>query len=773
VTWRLQLLFVLILAPAVRAAEDSPPIWPFFENHCVECHDDSTAKGGLDLYEAIENTIAGKKSVQRWTEIFDRVDHDEMPPPKKPRPAAEEKAAFLDWIRPRLIQADATEREVVHRRLNREEYENTVRDLLGIETDLKELLPEDQSAFGFDNNGGALAISAELIERYLEAARRAIDATLYEGPQPEVETFTASSLKEVTPYLGGHFARIDDHIFRFMRTRGNYSKISSRSRRTTHAGRYRVRFSARTVNSPTPITFSAVALNHQGIGGKSETVGYFEASEKPTFFEFEVNVEKGSYVQIFSHDLPVWVKNPSIDEHAAVGIGPFAWTGPLYESWPPPSHQNLLGDCDLETGTLEDAETVFRKFLPRAFRRPVTEAEIARPVALVKKAIDAGRPFSESLRVGLESILCSPNLLFLRETSHEQDRISDYELASRLSYFLWNSTPDQVLLDHAANGELSNPTHLSQEVERMLNHPKSDRFVENFTGQWLKLREINATTPDGKLYKEFDEVLQVSMIAESQAFFDHLLTENLPLTNFLDSDFAMLNRRLANHYGIDGVEGFAMQPVALPPGHVRGGVLTQGAVLKVTANGTNTSPVMRGVWVLENVLGKHIPPPPPNIEGIEPDIREATTIREKLDLHRNSESCASCHQYIDPPGFALESFDPIGSYRENYLQFKVNPKFADKGWGSVVKAKPVDASGQFATGEAFATFQEFRALLLEDSETFAACLTDRLATYALGREMGFSDREALHSIVSKTRAEGNGFRTLIHNLISSPLFSQP
>ncbi|MEM1294536.1 MAG: DUF1592 domain-containing protein, partial [Verrucomicrobiota bacterium] len=465
--------------------------------------------------------------------------------------------------------------------------------------------------------------------------------------------------------------------------------------------------------------------------------------------------------------------DPSIDEHPAIGIGPFEWTGPLYESWPPKTHQNLLGDCNLENGTLEQAEAVFREFLPKAFRRPVTDEEIARPLNLVEKTLASGRPFSEALRVGLESVLCSPNLLFLRERNHGGERVSNYELASRLSYFLWNSTPDQLLLNAAAKGQLSKPNILSQEIERMLQDPKSDRFVRNFTGQWLKLREINATTPDSKLYKEFDEVLQVSMVRESQSFFDHLLTENLPITNFLDSDFAMLNRRLAEHYEVEGVKGMEMQPISLPADHVRGGVLTQGAVLKVTANGTNTSPVMRGVWVLENVLGKHIPPPPPNIEGIEPDIREATTIREKLDLHRNSGSCASCHQYIDPPGFALETFDPIGGFRENYLQFKVNSKHPDKGWGTVVEAKPVDASGEFATGEQFATFEDFRALLVADSSPFAYCLTDRLATYALGREMGFSDREALREIVAKTKEEGNGFRTLIHNIITSPLFSQP
>jgi hypothetical protein len=215
-----------------------------------------------------------------------------------------------------------------------------------------------------------------------------------------------------------------------------------------------------------------------------------------------------------------------------------------------------------------------------------------------------------------------------------------------------------------------------------------------------------------------------------------------------------------------------MQAVNLPADSVRGGVMTQAAVLKVTANGTNTSPVMRGLWVLENLLGKHVPPPPPNTAGIEPDIREATTIREQLDLHRDAESCAGCHQYIDPPGFALESFDPVGAYREQYLQFKVNQEHADKGWGTVVKAKPVDPSGELASGETFATIDEFKELLLADADRFARCLTDRLATYALGRELGFSDRDEIDAI-AKGDATATGLRTLIRRIVLSPLFTRP
>ncbi len=270
--------------------------------------------------------------------------------------------------------------------------------------------------------------------------------------------------------------------------------------------------------------------------------------------------------------------------------------------------------------------------------------------------------------------------------------------------------------------------------------------------------------------KKFDELLQVSMVREGEGFFRQLLTENLPITNILDSDWAMLNQRLAEHYGVPGVHGLALRKVKLPSNSVRGGVLTQAGVLKVTANGTTTSPVLRGVWVLENILGQPVPPPPPNTGGIEPDIRGAETIREQLDKHRHEESCMVCHVKIDPPGFALESFDPIGDFRENYLRWIVHNE--EKGYGSVKPGAPVDPSGKLATGEPFGDIREFKKLLLARSDAFAHCLAEKLLTFGLGREMGFSDRDAVDAIVKQTTEGGGGLRTLIHAIIESETFAQ-
>ncbi len=746
-------------------------MWPFLEQHCLTCHDDEVKKGGLNLHELVKNEITGEKEIHQWTRLYDRVRDGEMPPKKKPRPEAAGQATFLAAVAPVLAQADAATREVILRRLNRVEYENTIRDLFGIEVDLIDLLPEDQKAGGFDNNGGALAISAELVERYLEAARRALDEAIRPGAKPEEKTFTVDSLHEVARYLGKQYALIDGRVTTYTTERTEYSKISTRAQRVPERGRYRFRFTAAAVRSEEPIVFSVTASNFQSVSAVYRNIGYFEAGKEPATHEIEATLDKGFAIQFFAHGLPLYVKDPTVGEHPGIGWSEVTVTGPIHETWPPASHRRLIGEVDLEKGTLADAETILRRFMPRAYRRPVDDEEVTRPLRLVEAALTEGRAFSSSLRVGLEAVLCSPNFLFLRE-ENGNERISDHEMASRLSYFLWSSMPDGRLFDLAEKGALSDATVLAGEVERLLADPKSARLVENFTGQWLHLRRIDDTTPDAKLYPEFDDFLRVSMVDEARSFFAKILRDDLPISNFIDSDFIMLNRRLARHYGIGGVSGFLMQPVTLPANSVRGGVMTQAAVLKVTANGTNTSPVMRGLWVLENLLGKHVPPPPPNTAGIEPDIREATTIREQLDLHRNAESCAGCHQYIDPPGFALESFDPVGAYREQYLQFKVNAGHADKGWGTVVKAKPVDPSGELATGEAFASIGEFKALLLADGHRFAHCLTDRLATYALGRELGFSDRDEIAAIAGATGADG-GLRTLIRQLVLSPLFSRP
>jgi hypothetical protein len=342
--------------------------------------------------------------------------------------------------------------------------------------------------------------------------------------------------------------------------------------------------------------------------------------------------------------------------------------------------------------------------------------------------------------------------------------------------------PDDTLFDLARRGELHRPEVLHAQVERMLRDPKAKEFTENFTGQWLGLRNINATTPDKKLYPEFEELLQWSSVQETHLFFEELLKENLGVRNFVDSDFAMLNGRLAKHYGIpdsEGIEGVGFRKVHLKPEWHRGGVLTQASILKVTANGTNTSPVTRGVWVLDRILGTPVPPPPPNVPAIEPDIRGATTIRDQLARHRASEPCASCHAHIDPLGFALENYDVIGGWRDHYRVVTDNNHWVKNRVGPLAKylaawqygiGKPVETGGTLVDGRQFADITELKKLLLAHPDQIARCVTEKLATYATGQPVGPADRPAVDAILAQTKASDYGLRSLVHAVVASDLF---
>ena len=774
------LLAILLLLPGLSPAaapEKAAPAAPlattakaFFEQHCTDCHETGTTKGGLNLEKA-DFTIASPEQADLWTRIFDRVAKGEMPPKKEPRPAAPEIEKLLASIRPRLTEVDRARRAVTQRRLNRTEYENTVRDLLSIDIDLKQLLPEDQQAGGFDNNGDALTLSTEQMQGYLEAARTAIDAAIVTGERPKTETWKTNALDEVKKYIDlGDYGSVDGRVVLYTTDDGDYSKISTRAKKTSVRGRYRFRFQAAAQNTPDLQFFMLTSSNFAGVGASSRNLGYFEVGPEPKMFEVETLMGPKSAIQFFALGLPGYLKKTPGAVFPGVGFGEVEITGPLIDQWPPESHARLFGSVNLANGTVDDAKDILRRFVPRAFRRPVEDAEVERFVTLVRKGLEAKRTFQQSIRNALVAVLCSPNFIYLHEEVRPHvRRVSDLELASRLSYFLWSTMPDAELLGLAEKKQLSDPKVLHAQVERLLKAPQSEAFVTNFTGQWLRLRQLNDTTPDKKLYKKFDELLQMSMLRESQGFFRQLLVEDLPIVDLLDSNWAMLNQRLAQHYGIPGVSGLALRKVPLPPGCVRGGVLTQAAVLKVTANGTTTSPVLRGVWVLENILGQPTPPPPPNTGTIEPDVRGATTVRELLDKHRHQESCMVCHEKIDPPGFALESFDPIGDYREKYLRWNVTN--AEKGWGNLTTGANVDSAGKLATGEPFADIREFKKLLVEHRAAFAHCLTEKLLTYGLGREMGFSDRPAIDTIVQQTASGNNGLRRLLHAIIGSETFA--
>ncbi len=394
----------------------------------------------------------------------------------------------------------------------------------------------------------------------------------------------------------------------------------------------------------------------------------------------------------------------------------------------------------------------------------MTDEDLRPFLGRVQSKLAAGYSFEQAVRVGLKSILISPEFLFLRE---KPGRLDDFALASRLSYFLWSSMPDEELFTLAEQKKLGMPETIRAQVERMLKDPKAAAFTRNFVGQWLSLRNIDATLPDPSLYPEFNDGLKESMLQEPFLFFDEVLRNDLSLSQFVSSDFSMLNAPLAELYGIPGIEGRSFRKVTLPPGCHRGGVLTMAGILKVTANGTTTSPVLRGSWVLDRILGT--PPPKPNVdvEAVEPDIRGATTIREQLAKHRSRPECASCHAKIDPPGFALENFDVIGGWRQNYRSVGKGEAINGKRYK---KGPAIDAGDVLPDGRRFQNIDEFKELLLSEKDQLARALADKLLTYATGGAPASADKSEIESIVRAVRAKEYGFRTLVHEVVQSRLF---
>ncbi|HVS52376.1 MAG TPA: DUF1592 domain-containing protein [Opitutaceae bacterium] len=428
----------------------------------------------------------------------------------------------------------------------------------------------------------------------------------------------------------------------------------------------------------------------------------------------------------------------------------------------------------VSTKPREDAERLLRSFMARAYRRPVAEEDVQLFLHVINQSMDAGLGFAGSMLAGYSAVLTSPKFVCLEEAP---GRLDDHALATRLAFFLWNSPPDAPLRALADRGELHRPEVLRAQTERLLDDPKSAQFVEAFLDYWLDIRKVNDTSPSTTLYSDYyiDDSLVEAALDETRMFFADLLAHDLPARNVVASDYTFVNDRLAAHYGIPGVTGAAMRRVMLPPDSPRGGLMTQASVLKITANGTTTSPVLRGKWVRERIMGLDTPPPPPSVPAVDPDIRGAVTIRQQLDKHRADQTCAACHSKIDPPGFALESFDVMGAWRDRYRASaengEVEPGFGKNGWPLNFRyALPVDSSGALPDGRAFHDVREFKRLLLADETQIARNLTRQLVVYATGAPVRFADREPIEKILQATRAKNFGVRSLVHEIVQSDLF---
>ena len=776
------LLAICISLPNLSAQEVPGPVRGFINDHCCDCHAGTEPAAGLNL-RSIGHDADDPEILRRWVLIHDRVAAGEMPPADADQPAAGIASEFVESLAVVLNLASQSRRDVVFRRLNRQEYQNTVRDLFSTNVSIHGL-PRDTSTDGFDTVGEGLAVSAEAMQTYLEAADQVLDAVFGPPTRSKFIRHETNLLKQVDwkgrPQLdnqiGKMFRRTADGLVIFQ---SNYcpTNLVNFARLRAPAGTYRGTIRVRAIQSDKPVTMRIYGGDTIVNRRERHLVGYYDVPPEWTTIRFEDRlIEDGGTFLPKCYGTRDTRKDADTYPEPGLEIGDIVIEGPI-EPWPPESRTILLGDINLETASSREAGQIIRQLLPRAFRRPVTAEESEFFLQLFDTAHQSGRSFEAALRVSLKAVLCSPEFLFLHEPGQP---VTQHALASRLSYFLWSSMPDKELLQLADSGKLATPSVLSQQVERLLKSPRSSEFTRNFTGQWLDLREINFTEPDANLYPEFDELLRISMVRETELFFEDVLKHDRSLTEFVNSDYTWLNSRLARHYGIDGVTGQEFRKVSLPPTSLRGGLLTQASILKVTANGTYTSPVLRGTWLLENILGTPTSPPPDNVGSVEPDIRGAMTIREQLARHRDVESCAVCHAKIDPPGFALEAFDPIGGFRTRYRTMAttgVRPEISQApftfSWVRYQIGDPVDAAFTLPGGKQAFNVTAFKEHLAAQPDQLTRNLTRKLMTYGLGRRIEFADRSAINDIVRQTSANNYGFRSLIHAIVQHPVFQMP
>lgn len=798
--FRFAAILLIGLAPSLVRAAPRAGIEEFLSNHCYDCHGLGEAKGGLDL-EKLGSELSDPGRFVKWVEVFDRVQAGEMPPSKRKRPKKDELIAFSKHLQPILHDAHAKQKGTVLRRLNRSEYENTLNDLFGTNLKLAERLPEDGRSHEFDNVGKSLGLSMVHLRRYLEVADDVIDHSVVKTiAKPESKVIRASyaDTRGAEKFLGKNWLKLKDGAVMIPQAWG-YPTGMLREAHTRVAGYYKVRVKGYAYQSDKPITFSVGATTFAR-GLEKPTFSYHEFPPgEPTTIEIEVWIERNYMIEVTPYgiyDKDYLIKKNGLANYRGPGLAihHVEVEGPLVEEFPGRGHKLLfdgLNRKEVEPRNpkerekswykpkfeivLEEEEKEVGAALLRvakaAFRRPVEESELGAYRDLYQSERAKGGSIEAAFRTAATAIFCSPDFLYFQEPA---GALHDHALANRLSYFLTRSAPDSALRAAAENGRLTGEQgEMREQADRLLQDEHFERFVADFTDAWLNLRDIDFTVPDRKLYPEFDPFLRFSIVEETRAFFRELIRSNLSVVNVVKSDFAMLNSRLADHYDLPEVKGPSLRKVQLPKNSTRGGFLTQASVLKVSANGTNTSPVVRGVWVLDRLLNQPPKPPPPGTPGVEPDIRGATTLRELLDKHRNSTSCRSCHQRIDPPGFALESFNVIGGHRTFFRSLGEGERvIRTVGVRKVQyrKGPEVDSSGEFPDGTAFSNIVEFRDHLAKQEDLLARAFLEKILTFATGRELGFSDRPELERLVQLSAKKGHGVRDLIHLAISSEIF---
>jgi mono/diheme cytochrome c family protein len=814
---RVSILLAALFATAPGFAGEPPRapdgyeqrIKPFFAQYCTKCHGEKKQKGALRL-DTLGYDFSSPMAAMRWIDVMDRINNAEMPPESEVKPKPETAAHIAEWIAAQLTEADAAQQaglgeKVSFRRLTREEYRNTIRDLLGVTFDVADPagLPEDPDWQGFERVGSVLTISPAHVEKYLAAAEAVLNEALATGPEPKRQVVHWSPFDLRWYHLGKTYAargngdklRVD--IVPNNGADGNPGSVKYLDVPTGGEFIVRVKLSALRPAGGIPPRLRVYAVSLDRVLFERDV----EAPEnQPATIEFRTHLPAGSH--------PIRVLNavpgPNPEGHASRPtdrrgffdlrarqpwqikltddtyrpLVPFIlldfveWEGPVVESWPTPAHRRIFFGGEGVAKDIAYAREILARFAERAFRRPVLPAEVNRLTQLFEKSLKLGDNFESSVRTALFAVLCSKSFLYLVEgqqsgteiaPASSPARLSDWELASRLSYCLWSTMPDERLLNLARAGKLHEPDVLRAEVRRMLKDDRVSAFNESFPRQWLQLRRLGMFPPDRKLYPDYDEYLEKSMVAETIGFFREVMTRNLGLGQFLDSDWTMLNRRLAGHYGIARVDGEDFQRVSLQPQDHRGGLLTQASILSLTSDGTRHRPVHRGKWILESIIGKAPPPPPANVPAIKTSApgEQKASLRDKLKAHRQEANCMACHRKIDPLGLAFDNYDAVGHWRT--LEIVTDGTGANP---------PIDASGELPDGRRFVDSAGLKKLMLADLDKFAAGFTEKLATYGLRRGMTFADRTALNRIVELSKSDQYKLASLIETFMTSDLFQK-
>ena len=716
---------------------------------CIDCHNADDAAAGI-AFDRFNDEASALAEGDVWFRALDALETRIMPPDDARQPGPAEIAGVVKWIEGDYFLArrgrDARPTKAVLRRLNREEYNNTIRDLLGVDFRPADDFPQDEMGFGYDNIGAALSISPSHVEKYLDAAERVVESAI---ALPDAAPFPPAELIGLqAPELSATKPVELEHEF----SEGRYLADVIVIRRLPAESK------------PPRLVI--------GFGKDRRTVSVAVEQDESLIYRVWLETEKGKnnvFVGIAqdagNRHQPAreGAGEPEKKEGRARGGRPgftvdsIVIRGPhrFDESQLPQSHGNILTAIPAtgDESRMECARKIVARFAERAFRRPLREDELERLLRVFGLANERGESFERAIQVTLATVLVSPQFLYLVEPEEASDDrlLSEYELATRLSYFLWSSMPDDELFREARNGTLRR--NLRGQVARMLDDPKSSALVRNFAGQWLQLRKLAGVAPDRELFPEFDDALRAAMREETEQFFADVMRRNASVLEFLEAGHTFVNERLARHYGIEGVSGAEFRQVALA-GRQRGGLLTQASVLTVTSNPNRTSPVKRGQWILEQLLATPPPPPPPDVPKLDEnnDAAQAATLRERLEVHRSKAECAACHQRMDPLGFALENFDAIGR------------------WRTTDGDLPVDSSGKLTDGRKFGDAKDLAQLLKAEPKRFCRALIRSLFMYALGRGIDSQDRVTIEAIRRQLVSNDYRFRTIITGIVESSEF---